>query len=462
MTQVVKEKDSIFSAYKLFAQAREGRPAWLANLREKAGAAFESLDFPNTRDEEWKYTNVAQILKVPYRASSSQGDTESNSLNGLAARDIERFMFAESRESQLVFINGAFSRKLSNLANFAAASNGCVAGNLAEIPSEHSNVARDHLASYADYRDASFTALNTASVGDGAFVYVPDGKAVERPIHLLFISAAGEPVISHPRVLIIAGAGAIATIIESYVSLSEGVYFTNAVTEVVAREGAVVTHYRLQEESERAFHVATTQVYQERASNYASYAISLGAEIARHDLNVALTDENIETTVDGLYVVTGQQHTDSHTSIDHQKPHSVSNQLYKGILDGRSRAVFNGKVFVREGALLTDARQLNKNLLLSSGAHIDTKPQLEIFADDVKCAHGATVGQLGDEELFYLAARGIAPERARALLTYGFAEDVISRIKLKSAREHLERVVLDKLNQTLPILEVEGNDASGA
>jgi Fe-S cluster assembly protein SufD len=456
MTQVVKEKDNIFSAYKLYAQEREGRPAWLANLREKAGAVFESLDFPNTRDEEWKYTNVAQILKVPYRALS-QGDPESKGLNRLAARDIERFTLTESRESQLVFINGAFSRGLSNL---AATSNGCIAGNLAEIPSEHSNVARDHLAAYADYRDASFTALNTASLGDGAFVYIPDGKAVERPIHLLFISAAEEPVISHPRVLIIAGAGAIATIIESYVSLSEGVYFTNAVTEVVAREGAVVTHYRLQEESERAFHVATTQVYQERASNYASYAISLGAEIARHDLNVALTDENIEATVDGLYVVTGQQHTDSHTSIDHQKPHSVSNQLYKGILDGRSRAVFNGKVFVREGALLTDARQLNKNLLLSSDAHIDTKPQLEIFADDVKCAHGATVGQLEDEELFYLAARGITPERARALLTYGFAEDVISRIKLKSAREHLERVVLDKLHQTLPIWRL--NDASGA
>jgi Fe-S cluster assembly protein SufD len=210
----------------------------------------------------------------------------------------------------------------------------------------------------------------------------------------------------------------------------------------------------LQEESERAFHVATTQVHQERGSNYASYAMSLGAEIARHGLNVALTDENIETTIDGLYVVTRRQHTDSHTSIDHQKPHSVSRQLYKGILDGSSRAVFNGKVFVREGALLTDARQLNKNLLLSSEAHVDTKPQLEIFADDVKCAHGATVGQLENEELFYLAARGISPERARALLTYGFAEDVISRVKLKSAREHLERVVLDKLHQSLPILPI--------
>src|SRR5262245_17922193 len=446
MTQVIKEKDNFFSAYKVLAQAREGRdPAWLAHLREKAGAAFESLDFPTTRNEEWKYTNVAPILKVQYRESV---DSETNGLKSPTARDLEPFRFAESRESQLVFINGLFSRRLSNL---AALPNGCEIGNLAEIPNEHVNVARDHLAAYADYRDATFTALNTASLGDGAFVYIPDGKAIDSPIHLLFVSTAEEPLVSHSRVLVVAGAGAVATVIESYVSLNEGVYFTNAVTEVVVKEDAVITHYRLQQESERAFHIATTHVHQERASNYASYAVSLGAEIARHDLIVALTGENIETTIDGLYVVTGQQHTDSHTSIDHQKPHSVSNQLYKGILDGRARAVFNGKVFVREGALLTDARQLNKNLLLSSDAHVDTKPQLEIFADDVKCAHGATVGQLEDEELFYLSTRGITPEHARALLTYGFAEDVISRIKLKSVREHLERKVLEKLDQSLEV-----------
>src|SRR5262245_61008674 len=394
MTQVIKEKDNIFSAYKLLARAREGRdPAWLANLRVKAGEAFESLDFPTTRVEEWKYTNVAPIFKIQYHESF---DGVPNGLKGLSAGDIERVNLAESLECQLSFINGSFSRRLSKLANLAAAPDGCVVSNLDQIPNEYDNVSRGHLAAYADYRDQTFTALNTASLGDGAFVYIPDGKAVETPIHLLFISAAERPVASHPRVLIVAGAGAIATVIESYVSLGEESYFTNAVTEVVAGEGAVITHYRLQQESERAFHVATTSAYQERASSYTSYAISLGAAIARHTLNVALTDENTETTLDGLYVVTGQQHTDSHTTIDHQKPRSVSNQLYKGILDGRSRAVFNGKVFVREAALLTDARQLNKNLLLSPDAHVDTKPQLEIFADDVKCAHGATVGQLED------------------------------------------------------------------
>jgi Fe-S cluster assembly protein SufD len=442
MTQVIKEKDSVFSASKLVAQAREGRdPAWLVNLREKASEAVESLDFPTTRDEEWKYTNIAPILRTEYVAGA-----------GFDARlmvdEIAPFTFPESRASQLVFVNGNFSSKLSNL---SALSKGYVAGNLGEIPGEYVSLWRDHLAAYADYRDQFFTALNTANIGDGAFVYIPKGEVVETPIHLLFVSMVMEPIVSHPRVLIVASAGAIATIIESYVSLSEGVYFTNAVTEVVAEEGAVINHYRLQEESERAFHVATTQVHQERASNYASYAISLGGRIARHDLNVALTDESVEATVDGLYVATGQQHADSHTTIDHQKPRSLSHQLYKGILDGEARAVFNGKIFVREGALFTDARQLNKNLLLSPDAHVDTKPQLEIFADDVKCAHGATVGQLEDEELFYLASRGIRPERARALLTYGFAEDVISRIKVKSVREHLDRMVLDKLHQSLEV-----------
>lgn len=446
MVQVSIEKDKIFSEYKRIASAREGLdPAWLVNLREKAGAAFESLNFPTTRDEEWKYTNVTPILNAPYREAF---DGASKGLYALNARDIEPFTFAESRESQLVFINGVFSPELSINPSACIAGN---LGNLAAIPVEHANVARDHLSAYADFHDAAFIALNTASLGDGAFVRIPAGVAIETPIHLLFVSTTEDPFISYPRVLIVAENGAIATVIESYVALGQGNYFTNAVTEVVARTGSVLTHYRLQQESERAFNIATTQVHQEPSSNYESYAISLGARIARHDLHVALEGDNIETRVDGVYVVTGEQHSDIHTSIDHRRPHSASNQLYKGILDGRSHAVFNGKVFVREGALLTDARQLNKNLLLSSDARVDTKPQLEIFADDVKCAHGATVGQLEEEELFYLAARGIRHERARALLTYGFAEDVISRIKLKSARDYLNRLVLDKLHQSLEV-----------
>jgi len=443
MPRTVTEKENYFSSYKLFAKTREGRdPAWLITLREKAGDCFESLDFPTTRDEEWKYTNVAPILKTPYRVVFDLN------AEGVTTAAIAPFTFEESRRSQLVFINGLFSRRLSDLSGLPA---GVVVSNLSDVPAEYDKVVGKHLGIYADYRDQAFTALNTAHIGDGAFVYVQDGKAVERPIHLLFISSGGEAVTAHPRVLVVAGRGAIATVIESYVALDQTVYFTNAVTEVVAGEGAVVDHYRLQEESERAFHIGATEVHQERASHYTSIAISLGAALSRHTLNTALTDERIETTIDGLYVVANRQHHDSHTLIDHQRPHSASHQLYKGILDEQSRAVFNGRIVVREGALLTDARQLNKNLLLSPEAHVDTKPELEIFADDVKCSHGATVGQLEDEELFYLASRGLSPERARALLTYGFAEDVISKIKMKSVREQLDRIVLDKLHQNLEV-----------
>lgn len=443
MAQAAKEKDNHFSAYKLFAKTREAKdPAWLVNLRGRAGESFEELDFPTTRIEAWKYTSVAPILKTPFRQLL---DLE---LAGLTAETIAPFTFAESRRSRLVFVNGLFARELSDLSGLPA---GVTVGNQAEVPAELGKTVGNHLGVYADYRDQVFTALNTANLCDGAFVHIAKGKAVAAPIHLLFISSAAEATVSHPRVLIVAEEGSVATVIESYVSPDETTYFTNAVTEVFAAEGAVLDHYRLQEESEQAFHIATTEVHQQRKSNYTSYSISLGGRLARHNLNVAVSDENIETTIDGLYVVTGNQHTDNHTVIDHQKPHCASHQLYKGILDGRGRAVFNGKVFVREGALLTDARQLNKNLLLSPEAHVDTKPELEIFADDVKCSHGATVGQLEDEELFYLTSRGISADKARALLTYGFAEDVISKIKLKSVREHLDKLVLDKLHQSLEV-----------
>jgi Fe-S cluster assembly protein SufD len=242
-----------------------------------------------------------------------------------------------------------------------------------------------------------------------------------------------------------------ATVIESYSGLGKGSGLTTAVTEVFVEDGGYLDHYRVQEEPEHHFHIATTEARVGREGTYRSCAISVGARLARHDLNVVLDGEYAECIVDGLYVAASDQHIDNHTTIDHQKAHAVSSQLYKGIIDGDGRAVFNGKIFVREGALLTDARQLNKNLLLSDRAKVDTKPQLEIYADDVKCAHGATVGQLEDEELFYLETRGISPERARSLLTFGFAEDVIRRIRIASLREQLDRIVLGKLHESLEV-----------
>lgn len=443
MPQAAKEKADHFSTYITFAKAREGQdPVWLTNLRDKAGERFEALDFPTLKHEEWKYTNVAPILKTPFRQLLDLD------LQNISAESIAPFTFAETRRSQLVFINGLYAPQLSDLSGLPG---GITVSNLTQASDEAAKAVHTYLATQANHHDEVFTALNTASLGDGALVHIPNGQAVETPIHLLFLTTANEATVAHPRVLIVAGTGAIATVVESYATLNEGVYFTNAVAEVIAQNGAVITHYRLQQESEQAFHIATTQVYQERGSNYTSYAISLGGAIARHDLNVVLGDEGTETTIDGLYVVTGKQHCDNHTTIDHAHPRCASHQVYKGILNDQGRAVFNGKVFVRAGALLTDAQQLNKNLLLSNEAHVDTKPQLEIFADDVKCSHGATVGQLEDEELFYLATRGISPEGARALLTYGFAEDIISKIKLPSVHKALDQAVLEKLHQSLEV-----------
>ena len=273
---------------------------------------------------------------------------------------------------------------------------------------------------------------------------------VETPIQLVFISDGARPnASSFPRVLLVAEENSSATLVESYASTDDAAYFTNAVVEIVLREGARLEHYKVQRESQTAFHIATTQADLGPNSSYDATAITLGAKLSRHDYGVTMDHEGAECWVDGLYLVGNEQHTDTHSVIDHRKPHCTSHQLYKGILDGKSRAVFNGKVFVRHDAQKTDAMQTNKNLLLSNEARVDTKPQLEILADDVKCAHGAAVGQISEDELFYLATRGIHPDLARNLLTYGFAEEVIGKIKLDSIRGQLDEVVLNHLNTRL-------------
>lgn len=436
MLQPAKEKEmnEYLAAFAELERNRASAPAWLSNLRANAIAQFERLGFPTTRHEEWKYTNVAPLLKHSFRSINTVPR---------AITRLDEFTYPESRQSQLVFVNGMFAKELSNL---SAIPSGVTISNFADTDQK---LLSQYLATQIDYHNDAFSALNTACAEDGAFILIPRGKVVEAPIHLLFL-ATEATTISHPRVVLVAEEGALATIIESYVALNDdAVYFTNAVTEVIVHQDANITHYRLQSESTSAFHIATTQVQQDSKSTYASYAISVGGDIARQTLNVKLEGEHVESTIDGLYVVTGKQHCDNHTTIDHAKPRCNSYQLYKGILDEKSRAVFSGKIFVQKGALLTDAKQLNKNLLLSANAHIDTKPQLEIFADDVKCAHGATVGQLEDDELFYLRSRGLKTETARALLTFGFAEDVISKIKIASVRKQLDEIVLQKLKTTL-------------
>lgn len=404
-------------------------------------ARFDELGFPTTHDEEWKYTNVAPLVKIGFTPLATDTTASNNDLSMVGV--------PETKNSQLVFVNGKVRADLSSLTDLPAT---VVAMELSQALADERYVEliRENLARSADFVANSFTALNTALFSAGAFVYIPKGVKVEAPLHLLFMSdAATSRAAIFPRVLLVAEENSSATLVESYVSPRESQHFTNAVVEVVLKEGARLEHYKVQRESNHAFHVATTAADLGASSSYDATTITFGAQLSRHDVHVTMDHEGAECWVDGLYLVTGSQHTDTHSVIDHRKPHCTSHQLYKGILDGKSRAVFNGKVFVRHDAQKTDAMQTNKNLLLSNDARVDTKPQLEILADDVKCAHGAAVGQIEEDELFYLEARGIHPDLARNLLTYGFAEEVIGKIKIESIRAQLDEAVLNRLNARL-------------
>jgi Fe-S cluster assembly protein SufD len=441
ITEITDNKNSFAEAFQALQSRRPDVP-WLTQLRESGMSRFAELGFPTTKDEEWKYTNVAPLVRAGFAYPSDGAPPASTE------EDLAGFSIAESQNSQLVFVNGRMSEGLSSLMGVPDV----VALDLSQaIANEQfSEIIRERLGRQADYITNSFTALNTAFAGEGAFVYVPKGVTVAKPLHLLFITdTTSLTQAAFPRVLVVAEEHSNVTVIESYVGPNDMPYFTNAVVEVVLKDEARVEHYKVQREGGRAFHVATTAADLGRNSRYDSTAITFGAQLSRHDIHVTMDHEGVECWVDGLYLVTSAQHTDTHSVIDHRKPHCTSHQLYKGILDGKSRAVFNGKIFVRHDAQKTDAMQTNKNLLLSNEARVDTKPQLEILADDVKCAHGAAVGQIEEDELFYLETRGIHPDLGRNLLTYGFAEEVIGKIKIESIRSQLDEILLHRLNARL-------------
>ncbi len=356
------------------------------------------------------------------------------------------FTYPETANAHLVVVNGFLREDLS----VKTALEGVVAIDLfnAATDARYNKLVRKYLARDAGYDNNGLTALNTAFLQSGVFICVPKNVNLETPLQITFV-ADGENSANFPRLLVVAEENSSATIIENFVSTNGARYFTNAIAEIVVKDGARLEHYRLQRESNQAFHTATTSAELGRSSRYDTTSINFGAQLSRHDIAVVMDHEGAETSVDGLYMVGSDQHTDTHSVIDHKQPHCNSHQLYKGILDGNGRAVFNGKIFVREGAQKTDAMQTNKNLLLSDKARVDTKPQLEIFADDVKCAHGAAVGQIDPEELFYLETRGITPELGRNLLTYGFAEEVIAKIKIESIRSQLDETVLRQLRASL-------------
>lgn len=404
-------------------------PGWLQTLRKQGMTRFQALGFPTTKNEDWHFTSVAPIAERTFRPAATGG--------GIEKADIDHFNFGEHGWHTLVFVNGVFSKHLSSDARLGEGVR--VTGLAGAIKAGIAGVER-YIGKIATFEQHAFTALNTAFISDGAFIEIGVDAIVEQPIHLLFISDGGG--VSHPRNLIITGRHSRAAVIESYVSLGNGGYFTNAVTEMSLGEGSHLDHYKLQRESESAFHVGTVQVREARDSRLHSFSLAVGGSLARTNIYTSLDGDAATCTLNGLYLTDGSQHVDNQTSIEHIAPNCPSHELYKGVLDGRSHGVFNGKVYVHPEAQKTDGKQSNNNLLLSPTARVDTKPQLEIFADDVKCTHGATVGRLDELAMFYLNSRGIGPETARILLTYAFAADVLETIELEPLRVQLEKMVL--------------------
>jgi Fe-S cluster assembly protein SufD len=412
------------------------RPDWLEPIRRAAMDRFAVTGFPTTKDEEWRFTPVTPIAQRAWAPAGAPA--------AISRDDLTPFIFGHDEWTTLVFVNGAYTPALSS---FGVLERGVRVGNLAHALRSDRGVLQAHLGRYASIETSPFTALSTAFLRDGGFVHVPADTLVSQPIHLVFVTtpeSAGSVI--HPRNLILVEGGSRAAVIESYVTLGEGTtYWTNAVTEVVSGANTWLEHTRIQRESERAYHIGATHVHQDRGSHYRSFSLAMGGALARHNLQARLDAENVETLLYGLYLTRGEQVVDNHTAIFHDHPNCRSWEVYKGVMDGRSRAVFNGKVFVKPEAQKTDAKQTNRNLLLSDSAKVDTKPQLEIFADDVKCTHGATVGRLDDHALFYARSRGLPEAEAHRLLTYAFAAEVIEEVALEPVRQELERLARGRL-----------------
>lgn len=411
-------------------------PQWLDALRLEAADRVNTLHFPTTRDEDWRFSDFSLLRKTAFAAAEGAA-------SGLTVADIERFVLPEAVDSRLVFVDGVYAPQLSST---AALPQGVVAGNLMRELTAHDGAVRAHLARQAHFQCDVFVALNTSHVRDGALVLIPKDTACPAPIHLLFVATGGDtPRAVYPRCLIVAGQGSDCTLIEDYVALEPGGYCTAAVTEITVEENASVRHTRLQREARGAFHLGYGAVALKRDSVYRANSLTFGARLSRHDLRVVQDGEGARCVLNGLALMAGRQLADTHTVIDHAVPNGKSEQLHKCIVDDGAHAVFNGKIFVRKNAQHTDAAQQSRNLLLSNKGRVDTKPQLEIFADDVKCAHGATVSQLEADEMFYLNSRGLDADAARNLLIYAFAEDIIDRIPVASLKQRLSEELSERI-----------------
>jgi Fe-S cluster assembly protein SufD len=429
----VSQKEHYLAAFRA-ADGAARSPVWLTELRARAIERFADVGFPTTHQEEWRFTDVAALAREPFAPVASPGRA--------SAGDLRRVLGGEA-PLRLVFVDGVFAPALSQ----ASGAPGDVRlESLAQALGRDGDLLRGHLGRHAPVERNPFTALNTAFMQDGALVYVPRGVAVEQPIYLMFVTtAAAAGRVMHPRNLVVVEREGAATVVETHLSLAPSRHFTNSVTEVVLGDGARGRYYRVQREDDGAFHMATSQSHQGRDSTFTSLSVAIGAGLSRHDVGGVLGGAGGQLILNGLSVLTGRQHVDYHTTIDHSQPHCESHELFNGIFRDHARGVFNGRIIVRPGAQRTDSKQTNNNVLLSQDARADSQPQLEIYADDVKCTHGATIGPLDPNALFYLRARGVPAAEARHLLTYGFAADVLARVDLANVRDRLDQLVRARL-----------------
>ncbi len=404
-------------------------------IAKEAIKNYSNLDFPNNKDEEWRFTNISQLMKHDFRFISGSSDINRN--------DIKKFLLGEIFKYQFVFVNGKFIKELSS----DVRTQNIEIVNIDTAIDNNTELFKKHFAKYAKSKVNYFSALNSTNINSGAFINITDNSVIKEPIHLLFISDFKRKTLVQPRNLFLAGKNSQATIIEHYAAFNDNIYFANAVTEIFVGENSTLNHIKIQEESRNSYHISETAIEMERSSNFESAAISFGGEISRNEINCKFNGQGCEATLNGLFMLDDTQLHDTHTSIDHAKPNCNSHEQYKGILDGKSRGVFNGKVIVRPNAQKTNAFQENNNIILSNEALVNTKPQLEIFADDVKCSHGATIGQIDQDSMFYLKSRGIGEETARKILIHAFASDVVKSIKVNGLKDYLENILELRFNK---------------
>jgi Fe-S cluster assembly protein SufD len=444
MTQLVEKAPAFGTA--LEKRAPVG-PRWFEDLRARAAVRFAQLGIPTVRDEEWRFTNVSPIASTDFAVAGP--------ISGAADR-LTGMAYSEA-SIRLVVVNGRFDATLSR----TKAAVGVKVGSLASALTDHADFVQRYFGQVADLSGRAFTALNTALVQDGVFVHVLDGAVLDQPIHIVYVTGAdASRVMAQARTLVVAGANSQVRIVESYIGANSETYFANSVSEIFVGENAAVDHYKVQQESFDAFHIGSVHVHMARSATFSSLSFALGGKIVRNDAFAILDGEGGDCTLNGLYLADRDRLVDNHTTIDHAKPHCGSHEVYKGILGGTSRAVFNGKIIVRQDAQKTDAKQTNRALLLTDGATINTKPQLEIFADDVKCTHGAAIGQLDDDAIFYLRARGLNYAEARDMLIHAFAGDILNRVRIEPLRNALEAELFDQLARDLA--EVDARSAAQA